>query len=54
MDRENIMMILLGYFLIAAVAGVAASATIGFILTNLLVSRCENADRRIGISSNQP
>ncbi len=47
------MMILLGYFLIAAIAGVAASATIGFVLTHLLVSRFEKANRPIAISSDQ-
>jgi hypothetical protein len=39
------MMVLLGYFFIAVTAGVAASAIIGFILTNLLISRFQRADR---------
>jgi hypothetical protein len=47
------MMVLLGYFLIAAIAGVAASAIIGFVLTNLLIGRFEKADRPIRISSNR-
>ena len=42
--EKNIMMVLLGYFLIAAIAGVAASAIIGFVLTNLLIARFEKAD----------
>jgi hypothetical protein len=47
------MMPLFGYFLIAAVAVSAASAVIGFALTNLLIGRFEKADRPIKISSNQ-
>ena len=47
------MMVLLGYFLMAAIAGVAASAIIGFVLTNLLIGRFEKTDRPIRISSNQ-
>jgi hypothetical protein len=35
------MMVLLGYFLVAAISGVAASAIIGFVLTNLLIGRFE-------------
>ena len=35
------MMVLFGYFLMAAIAGVAASAIIGFVLTNLLIGRFE-------------
>jgi hypothetical protein len=38
-DGENIMMVLLGYFFIAAFAGVAASAMVGLVLTNLLIGR---------------
>jgi hypothetical protein len=38
------MMILLFYFLIAAGAGVAAAAIIGFVLTNLVIGRFEKAD----------
>jgi hypothetical protein len=45
------MMILLGYFFIAAILGVAASAMIGFVLTNLLIGRFEKADRPMRISS---
>lgn len=33
------MTVLLGYFIIAAMAAVAASAIIGFVLTNLLIAR---------------
>ena len=54
MGRENIMMILLGYFLMTAIAGVAASASIGFVLTSLVVGGFEEADHRNRISSNQP
>jgi hypothetical protein len=41
------MTVLLGYFLIGALGGVAASAIIGLILTNLLVARWGKADRSI-------
>jgi hypothetical protein len=41
------MMVLLGYFFIAAAAGVAASAMVGLVLTNLLIGRFE---KRIGQS----
>ena len=47
------MMVLLGYFMVAAMAGVAASAIIGFVLTNLLMARLQKADRPMRISSNQ-
>ena len=47
------MMVLFGYFIIAAMAGVAASAIIGFILTNLLISRFQRADRQVRIPSNR-
>ena len=43
-------MVLLGYFLIAAIAGVAASAIIGLVLTNVLIRRFTKADRPIKIS----
>jgi hypothetical protein len=33
------MMVLLGYFLIAAVAGVSASPVIGLFLTNFIIGR---------------
>ena len=46
------MMVLLGYFLFAAIAGVAASAVIGFVLTKLLITRFEKADRPIPIFTN--
>ena len=39
------MMVLLGYFLIAAVAAVAASALIGLFLTNLIIVHFKNSDR---------
>ena len=42
---ENIMMIVLGYFLIAAGAVIAASAIIGFFLTNLLIVLLQMMDR---------
>ena len=38
------MIVLLFYFLIAAVGGVAASAIIGFFLTNLIIGRFETSD----------
>jgi hypothetical protein len=44
------MMVLLGYFLIAAIVFVAASAIVGLVLTNLLVGRYTKADRPIEIS----
>jgi hypothetical protein len=34
-----------GYFFIAAMAGVAASAIVGFVLTSLLVARVDKRDR---------
>jgi hypothetical protein len=46
-------MVLLGYFFIAAISGVAASAMVGFVLTNLLIARFEKADRPIRIPSNR-
>jgi hypothetical protein len=39
------MMILLFYIIIAAVAGIAASAIIGFVLTNLMIGRSETFNR---------
>jgi hypothetical protein len=50
--EKNNMMVLLGYFLIAAGAGVAASGIVGFILASLLFRRFEKADRPMKISSN--
>ena len=41
----NIIMVPLGYFLIAAVAAVAASALIGLFLTNLLIGHFKNSNR---------
>ena len=38
---ENIMTVLLGYFLIAAIAAVATSATIAFVLTSLVIARID-------------
>jgi hypothetical protein len=43
-DGENIMTVL-GYFLIAAIAGVATSAIIGFILTSLFIARSDKGDQ---------
>jgi hypothetical protein len=48
--EKNIMMVLLGYFLIAAIVIVAASAIVGLVLANLLVSCFTKADRPIKIS----
>jgi hypothetical protein len=39
------MMVLLGYFLIAAVAAVAASALIGLFVTNITIGHFKNSDR---------
>ena len=39
------MTVLLGYFLIAAIAGVATSAIIGFVLTSLFIARLDRGDR---------
>jgi hypothetical protein len=39
------MMIVLGYFLIAAAAGVAASAAIGFFLADLITDHFKKADQ---------
>jgi hypothetical protein len=44
-DGENIMVVLLDYFIDAAMAGVAASAIVGFVLTSLLVARVDKSDR---------
>ena len=38
-------MVLLGYFLIAAVAGVTASAVMGLFLTNFIIGRFKTSDR---------
>lgn len=48
--EKNIMLVLIGYFLIAATVSVAASAIVGLVLTNLLVGRFTKADRPIKIS----
>ena len=45
------MLVLLGYFVIAVGAGVAASGIIGYILASMLIRRYEKADRPINISS---
>ena len=45
------MLVLLGYFVIAVGAGVAASGIIGYILASMLIRRYEKADRAIKISS---
>jgi hypothetical protein len=39
------MLVLLGYFVIAVGAGVAASGIIGYILASMLIRRYEKADR---------
>ena len=39
------MIVLLGYFLIAAVAGVTASAVIGLFLTNFIIGRFKTSHR---------
>jgi hypothetical protein len=44
-DRRSIMMILLGYFLIAAAAGIAASAAVGFFLADLIMDHLKKADQ---------
>jgi hypothetical protein len=44
------MMVLLGYFLIAAITVIAASAIIGLVLTNLLIRRFTKAERPIRIA----
>jgi hypothetical protein len=36
---ENIMMVLLGYFFIAAIGGIAASAIAGYFLANVISRR---------------
>ena len=43
-------MVLLGYFLIAAIAGIAASAIVGLILTNLVIRHFTKADRPIKVA----
>jgi hypothetical protein len=45
------MLVLLGYFVIAVGAGVAASGIIGYILASMLIRRYEKADRPVKISS---
>lgn len=47
--EKNIMLVLIGYFLIAAAVSVAASAIVGLVLTKLLVDRFTKADRPIRI-----
>ena len=43
------MMVLASYFLIAAIAVIAASAMIGLVLTNLMIRHFTKADRPIKI-----
>ena len=45
------MMVLVGYFLIAAIAFIAVAAMIGLVLTNLMIRRFTKADRPIRIAS---
>jgi hypothetical protein len=45
------MLVLLGYFLIAVSAGVAASGIIAYIVTSMLIRRYEKADRPLKSSS---
>jgi hypothetical protein len=45
------MLVLLGYFLIAVGAGVAASGIMGYILASMLIRRYGKADRPMRISS---
>jgi hypothetical protein len=47
---ETLMMVLLGYFLVAAIAGIAASAIVGLILTNLVIRRFTKAERPMNVS----
>jgi NhaP-type Na+/H+ or K+/H+ antiporter len=49
-QAENSIMVLIGYFIIAAIAGIAVSAIIGFVLTNLMIRCFTKADRPIKIS----
>jgi hypothetical protein len=42
------MMVLLGYFLVAVIAAVAASAIFGFVLTDLLIGRLKRSMRNCG------
>jgi hypothetical protein len=51
MPWRNIMMVVLGYFLIATLAAILASAIMGLVLTNLLIAGFEKADRVIRIAS---
>ena len=44
------MLVLLGYFVVAVGAGVAASSIIGYILASMLIRRYEKADRPVKIS----
>jgi multidrug efflux pump subunit AcrB len=48
--EKNIVMVLLGYFLIAAIVSVAASGIVGLVLTNVMVRRFTKADRPIKIA----
>ena len=44
--EKDSMLVLLGYFVIAVGAGVAASGIIGYILASMLIRRYEKADVR--------
>lgn len=50
---EHIMMVLLGYFIIAAMAGAAASEIVGFVISDLLIVRFQKADRPLRVPVNQ-
>jgi hypothetical protein len=50
-QEENRMLVLVGYFFIAASAGFAASAIIGYILASMLIRRYEKADRPVKVLS---
>jgi hypothetical protein len=47
------MMVLLGYFIIAAMAGAAASEIVGFVISDLLIVRFQKADRPLKVPVNQ-
>jgi hypothetical protein len=48
---EQRMMVLAGYFLVAAITVIGASAIIGLVLTNLMIRRFTKADRPIRVAS---
>ena len=47
------MLVLIGYFLIAATVSVTASAIVGLVLANLLVGRFTKVDRPIKFHAHQ-